>query len=107
VLSYKVRPYPEPFLFCFCRTDYLTLYKHVYRKKTCFPKFFSIFFTKERKFTTKGKTNARGLREEFFFWEGGNLHHLAIKKKSVTNPIKTFGGGGGGGEWFHISSLKI
>jgi hypothetical protein len=71
VLSYKVRPYPEPFLFYFCKSDYFTLYKHVYTKKTCFPKFFSIFFTKERKFTTKGKTNARGLREEFFSGRGG------------------------------------
>jgi hypothetical protein len=34
-----------------------------------------------------------GVKGRFFFWEGGNLHHLAINKKSVTNPIKTFGGG--------------
>jgi len=59
VLSYKVRPYPEPFLFYFCNSDYFTIYKHVYTKETCFPKFFSIFLTKKRKFTTKGKTNAR------------------------------------------------
>jgi hypothetical protein len=58
VLSYKVRPYPEPFLFYFCNSDYFTIYKHVYTKETCFPKFFSIFLTKKRKFTTKGKTNA-------------------------------------------------
>jgi hypothetical protein len=71
VLSYKVRPYPEPFLFYSCKSDYFTLCKHFYAKKTCFPKFLSIFFTKERKFTTQGKTNAGGLREDFFFLGGG------------------------------------
>jgi hypothetical protein len=58
------------------------------QRKHVFLSFSQFFFTKERKCTTKGKTNAGGLREEFFFWEGGNLHHLAINKKSVANPIR-------------------
>jgi hypothetical protein len=60
------------------------------QRKHVFLSFSQFFFTKEIKFTTKGKTNAGGLREEFVFWEGGNLHHLAINKKSVANPIKTY-----------------
>jgi hypothetical protein len=96
VLSYKVRPYPEPFLFYFCKSDYFTLYKHVYTKKTCFPKFFSIFFTKERKFTTKGKTNARGLREEFFSGRGGRNGEFPVGYKSN----KDLGEGGWNGVIF-------
>jgi hypothetical protein len=65
VLSYKVRPYPEPFYFL-QKVTILYSINTLTKRKHIFLSFSQFFFTKERKFTTKGKTNAGGLREEFF-----------------------------------------
>jgi hypothetical protein len=53
------------------------------QRKHVFLSFSQNFPQKREKFTTKGKTNARGLREEFFFWGGGEPSPLGkFLKKS-------------------------
>jgi hypothetical protein len=55
VLSYKVRSYPEPFLFYFCESDYFTLYNTLTQRKHVFLSFSQNFPQKRENSPQKEK----------------------------------------------------
>jgi hypothetical protein len=60
VLSYKVRSYPEPFLFYFCKSDYFTLYNTLTQRKHVFLSFFQNFPQKRENSLEKEKQMPAG-----------------------------------------------